>query len=537
MFHASTPVTAQAFINRRVELARLHTHVDKLLHGAPSWLAIIGPRKIGKTSLILEAARQLEGRKLVFVTLDSFEVMPLSPEIFRRYALRLMDGLFSVEVGASLEVLASRPEEYRAALQRSRSFSALPPELRAFAVEVPEQKMTGTFARECLDATERFAAALGLHLVVGWDEFQELLSLSQSSTGDPIPLARSVWQKHRRVAYFISGSARSMLMDLVSSSHSPFYQHFEVLELGAFEEGAAIELLVSNIGRGHRLDPALAAKVVAAVGSYPFYLQLVGEALAAKAAPLDDGAVKEALQEVLFSRTGRLGLFFETRFRELVGRASFLAATLSALAGGPKRLNELARELKTSSAAVSTYLDRLREVVTREEGGVYRLDDPTFGRWLAWRRPDGAAVPMKLLGDEAEGAVAQLLMNLGFDLVYQSRASRGEFDLLGTHGSRQLGVQVKRAALPVSFTRTEWARMEAESIRFGWSWIVAAVNPGDQEVTLLDPSLANRGKTFRLAAPAAIDNLLLWLAKAKAKARAKPKPPPPPRVTARKRSR
>ena len=37
---------------------------------------------------------------------------------------------------------------------------------------------------------------------------------------------------------------------------------------------------------------------------------------------------------------------------------------------------------------------------------------------------------MTIVGDEAEQAVAAFLAGLGFDLVYQSRASRGAFDLL-----------------------------------------------------------------------------------------------------------
>src|SRR5207249_3001427 len=98
---------------------------------------------------------------------------------------------------------------------------------------------------------------------------------------------------------------------------------------------------------------------------------------------------------------------------------------------------------------------------------------------------------------------------MGFDLVYQSRASRGAFDLLATRGSRQLGIQVKRASLPLSFDAASWARMVAEGERFGWRWVIAAVT-GDGPV-LLDPARARKGRGVRLDETAAIPNLLAWL--------------------------
>jgi hypothetical protein len=117
---------------------------------------------------------------------------------------------------------------------------------------------------------------------------------------------------------------------------------------------------------------------------------------------------------------------------------------------------------------------------------------------------------MSLVGDEAEIAVARELSRMGFDLVYQSRASRGAFGLLATRGSTQLGVQVERSPLPLRFPRPEWARMEAEGTRFNWRWVVAAVNP-DGMMVILDPAKARVKKEAVLQRDAAITNLPKWL--------------------------
>ncbi len=227
--------------------------------------------------------------------------------------------------------------------------------------------------------------------------------------------------------------------------------------------------------------------------------------------PLDEGALREAVQELLFSRTGRLALYFEAHFAALVGRSTYLAAVLSALADGRKRVTDIAKAIGAPPGATIRYLERLGDAMVKETGG-YRLDDATFGLWLQWRRPGGAAVPMKVLGDGAESAIAEDLVRMGFDLVYQSRASRGAFDLLGTRESSQLGVQVKRTAPPLTLAKSEWNRMVAEGKRFGWSWVIAVVTPDGRKL-YLDPARAKLGRTVRIAESAAIDNLLLWLSR------------------------
>jgi len=121
---------------------------------------------------------------------------------------------------------------------------------------------------------------------------------------------------------------------------------------------------------------------------------------------------------------------------------------------------------------------------------------------------------MTVVGDEAERQVADHLSSLGFELVYQSRGSRGAFDLLAVRGSSQLGIQVRRTTLPLRFGRAEWNRMVADGERFGWQWVVAGVTP-EGDVQLLDPARCRKGREIRLDRSAAIDNLLLWLAEPK----------------------
>src|SRR5439155_52882 len=79
---------------------------------------------------------------------------------------------------------------------------------------------------------------------------------------------------------------------------------------------------------------------------------------------------------------------------------------------------------------------------------------------------------------------------------YQARASRGAFDLLGVRAGLQVGIQVKRTALPLRFTKGAWHRLEADAQRLKWRWSIAAVSPADGRVTFLDPKKARAGKAI-----------------------------------------
>jgi AAA+ ATPase superfamily predicted ATPase len=63
VFQSSRPVTASGFFDREAELARLEEAARRLLAGAPTWLAILGLRKIGKTSLLLGRGGGLTRRR------------------------------------------------------------------------------------------------------------------------------------------------------------------------------------------------------------------------------------------------------------------------------------------------------------------------------------------------------------------------------------------------------------------------------------------------------------------------------------------
>ena len=509
MFRTSTPVTQGSFHDRADELRSLTQRVDQLRAGTPRWLAVLGVRRVGKTSLLLELVRRNRHRDVQFVVIDSFEDQPLGFDIFRRLALRTVDAFFGRDLGVSLEALAENPDEYRAALLEVPELATVDRALRIDLLSLCEAPANAKTAHLALGLAERLAAATRQYCVVAWDEFQELAKLP-AARGGVLSVARALWQRHQRTTYIICGSERGVLRQLVTSERSPFFQHFDFMELGPMTEANARELLEKSSPQGRAIPPDVASQAVEVLGGHPFYLQLFGEVLTAREPPYDTGLVRQVYSELLFTRTGRLSLYFEREFDRLVGSAATLAATLEALAAGPLRTMEVARKTGASSGAVTRYLERLGDAVVRGDDQRWSLVDPVFGMWLRWRQPGGAVVPMTVIGDEAELEIARRLSALGFELVYQSRASRGAFDLLGVRAGLQVGLQVKRSALPVRFSKSAWARLHSDARRLGWRWLVAVVTP-EAEVHFFDPARARAGAQVTLDERQALDNVLRWL--------------------------
>jgi len=100
------------FRDRRPQLSRILTCVERLRAGTPEWLALLGPRKVGKTSLLLEASR-CQGDSVVFAVLDAFDHVPVTAEVLRLLVLRAVESVFASECGQSLEATIT-PASYRA---------------------------------------------------------------------------------------------------------------------------------------------------------------------------------------------------------------------------------------------------------------------------------------------------------------------------------------------------------------------------------------------------------------------------------------
>ncbi|MCK4303996.1 MAG: ATP-binding protein [Candidatus Eisenbacteria sp.] len=502
-FETSKPVSGPEFCNRVRELARLEDAASALRHGTTRYIALLGLRKMGKTSLLSEYMRRVEAPNMACFAIDCWEKKSAPKVFFREYIAKTVDAF----------VRATRPEgidlSLKASLVSQASLMSCLADLRALKLrslqraseillEIQSDNMSDVVIEAAINAPEEIAQETETFCIAVIDDFQELQHLNafksvKENLGDIYAFFRACWQRHRRVNYVLSGSQTTAMREILTGERAPLFQHFDLMEVGPFSEEHALELLRSrSADEGKPIPDAIAARTIATIGTCPFYLQVVGSELCGLEEINDDG-FKIALQRLLFEESGRLQLYFRDLVGRVVGRSSSIERTLVAIAQEPARLSDLARRLGTAPGSLKSWINRCQGLVASEDG-IYRVTDPCLALWLRMKSDDRAVLPTIVLGNEAEQLVARRMATAGFELVFQSRASRGAFDLLAVLETTEVGVQVKKAGLPFYLSRDELHRMQHWAKRLGWVPVLALVE--ESEVRFY-PVQSRRGSSRR----------------------------------------
>lgn len=209
--------TDQNFTDRRVETERLLQNFRSLTN-----TIIISPRRWGKSSLVIHAAKQLlmseENVKLCMI--DLFNVR--EEEEF--YTLLAKEVLTSVS--SKWEEIAVNAKNFLARLIPRISFTADVESELSFGIGLEELKRNPD---DILDLAEALAVSKNIRLIICIDEFQNVANFGNSLVFQK--KLRAHWQRHSHVAYCLFGSKRHMLMDVFANVSMPFYKFGDLMFL------------------------------------------------------------------------------------------------------------------------------------------------------------------------------------------------------------------------------------------------------------------------------------------------------------------
>ncbi|MGH3373066.1 MAG: AAA family ATPase [Nocardioidaceae bacterium] len=378
-FPFETPIAPDALIDRREELRRLGEAAAERVH-----VRLAGPRRFGKTSLLLAHAAGLSGAGWRTVHVDMYGVTSLAElcvRIASSYA-RVGDG----RLRAHLDSLGSR---LGLSLTPAGPGITLGPRRREVASEA-----TQTAAAELLDLPLTLFERDRRPTLVVLDEFQDILSAGPSLDG----LLRSHVQYHGDAAVYVyAGSQPSMMRKLFSDRERPLYGQAEPIDLGPLPvDEVMVELTERFAELGEDPDGALSPLVATASG-HPqrtmLLAHLLHRELSARAAGTttlpeggDVGGI--ALADAVVRRA--LATTNEAHQAVWDQLSSGKKAVLAALADGDSPTGTTtARRLETSRATLQSALrDLAREGqhVNREgDTGPWRFVDPLLALWVRAR--------------------------------------------------------------------------------------------------------------------------------------------------------
>ncbi len=378
-FPFETPIAPDALIDRRSELAQLSQAAAERVH-----IRLAGPRRFGKTSLLLAHAAGLSGAGWRTVHVDLYGVTSLA-EVCVRIASsysRLRDG----RIRSHLDSLGSR---LGLSLTPAGPGITLGPRQK-----VPTQEATQTAAAELLDLPLTMFERDEIPTLVVFDEFQDLLTAGPALDG----LLRSHVQYHGNAAVYIyAGSQPSLMRKLFSDRERPLYGQAEPLELGPLPVD---EVMVELAERFEELgeDPVGAlSPLIATAAGHPQRTMLLAHLLHRELAARDLGTTTlpegESVEGIaLADAVVRRALAMTNEAHQSVwdGLSSGKKAVLAALADGDSPTGTTtARKLDTSRATLQSALRELAKEgqhVTRDgDTGPWRYVDPLLAAWVQTR--------------------------------------------------------------------------------------------------------------------------------------------------------
>ncbi|GAB2746879.1 ATP-binding protein [Nocardioides pakistanensis] len=381
-FPFETPIAPDALIDRREELSRLSQAAAERVH-----VRLAGPRRFGKTSLLLAHAAGLAGSGWRTVHVDMYGVTSLGElcvRIASSYA-RIGDG----RLRAHLDSLGAR---LGLSLTPAGPGITLGPRQR-----VPAPEATQAAAAELLDLPLTLFERDEIPTLVVFDEFQDILAAGPSIDG----LLRSHVQYHGDAAVYVyAGSQPSMMRKLFSDRERPLYGQAEPIDLGPLPLD---EVIVELAERFEQLDEdpagALVPLMTTAAGhpqrtmllAHLLHRELAARQLGASTLPEGGEVEGVALADAVVRRA--LATTHEAHQAVWDQLSTGKKAVLVALAEGDSPTGTTtSRRLETSRATLQSALRELAregQHVTRDEGpaglGPWRYVDPLLAIWVRHR--------------------------------------------------------------------------------------------------------------------------------------------------------
>ena len=355
---------------RREELYNREDELNRLLkcwkRGDPITL-VVGPRRVGKTSLVLTAINEKAQPSLIF---DLTRLKRIRRTGFESFMLIVEEALNSfIERFSRFRVKLLR------ALRGRNEVRVTEHSVLFRAVDGLEGEL---FFKKLIDIIDAIAASFKVNVVLVFDEIQEARRIATSFEY----IISYIYEYSTRLPMTLISSQEGLMHKLLKFDdvESPLYKaKYTEIKLTNFTEKQAVGFLERGLEyHGIRASLELLKKIAKAVGCNPGWLTIVGNR-AVKARRIDEKLLEKVTFEISTILQEELESFLELR---PLARERYLFI-LRSLASSPKSWKELKSSLearlnkKIGNKNFSNYLHNLVDAgfIIRKEGA-YQIVDP-----------------------------------------------------------------------------------------------------------------------------------------------------------------
>lgn len=361
MIQVGKPVFGTNLIGRENEI-RL---IKELLKAGQS-VVLIAPRRMGKTSLLLELLTQFKNENHFTVFTDVFaspDISVLSQRITESvFANRKFDGAFK-----------------RAILNISEAFKNL-----QFRTEIEDFSFVLDFGsntdhkplellEKSVDFIENYSIRHQKKCIAAFDEFGDIKKLDGEEI---VKLFRSKIQNHHNTAYLFTGSYESVMEELFVGKNSPFFRMARIINLGNIHPDDFLPYMQSTLETENINVPKNQLKEILDFSDgHPYYTQLY---------------LQEMMIQIKLNPAGEIPKHQDMIGQLLLIEKNYLEKYWEELSSS-KELRQIAIALAKSREAIYSRLGKSNVNISRglsklKGKGIIneknQLADPLFQEWI-----------------------------------------------------------------------------------------------------------------------------------------------------------
>lgn len=380
------PAVKDDFIDREEILADMLSTLED--ESTRMGFALVGPRRIGKTSILKEVVRRLEGKKgIVPIYFSLWDLVENTlPELCSRITLSIVEGfkphlslklkmkkllkvpaLKFFEVLRSLDMKISLFDEIEIALRMGKSGEIDP----------------NTLIEKVFLFGEKIAKENGVRLILALDEFPSIMDVkNKTKLGEGIvKKIRTIYEGLENTVLCISGSIRKTMEITALSPSSAFYRQFVIRNIEPFDLKATTEILENNIDA--KISAEAISRFYELTEGIPFYLQFLGRELGRfSAASVGPPEIENSFDQFLLQEGD---ILFAEQIKSFSDKEKMILSRMACY--GLKTPAQIQKSSGEPSNVVSRYMEYFlsKGVLQREKKGIYQFTDPVFEVWLKRR--------------------------------------------------------------------------------------------------------------------------------------------------------
>lgn len=348
--------------------------------------ALIGLRRIGKTTILQEVARQLSERGQIVVKVD-FSLRKYEPMGFFKDIVNETNTAYYSLAGRKEQVV----DNVRAGLNRLRDLGRA-----RVRFEISVDQSTGSptiittpflrdadvdysiLFRSTFEYVNQIARRSSRRVVVMLDEFQDMAAWKRYKGLEALDEhLKHVIEERGNVCYVVSGSRAHFMKNLLSSGKSPLFGLFALMDVSYMDESHSKELFKLNDPTADDKD---AAEAYGLVSGHPFYL------IALAVSRKEGESVKDTYLRSLTSVAGSLNLYVKYVLTEDIGtyaKGPLMSQILRALTEGPLTAGKIAHAAGAKLTSLPKPLSHLVEMdLVTKNGKTYSIADRVVADYL-----------------------------------------------------------------------------------------------------------------------------------------------------------